>query len=82
MPRRNQAFAAVEPATTPSVHAIDPNGVYFVDTFQAIFRLRKSSLRREIRENRLRVSKRCGRYYLLGEWILDWLRDGELRRDG
>jgi hypothetical protein len=82
MPRRKQAFAAVERGAAPAVHAIDPNGIYFVDTFQEIFRLRKSSLRREIRENRLRVSKRCGRYYLLGEWILAWLRDGELRRDG
>jgi hypothetical protein len=81
MPRNHRA-TITEPTAAPDVHAIDPNGVYFVDTFQLIFRLRKSSLRREIRENRLRVSKRCGRYYLLGEWILAWLRDGELNRNG
>jgi hypothetical protein len=79
--RRSDHANAAESATTPAVHAIDPNGVYFVDTFQKLFRLRKSSLRREIKENRLRVSKRCGRYYLLGQWILDWLRSGELNRN-
>jgi hypothetical protein len=36
-------------------------------------KLRSSSIRREVREGRLRVAKRCGRYYIVGQWILDWL---------
>jgi hypothetical protein len=28
--------------------------------------------------NRLRVSKRCGHYYILGQWLLDWIAGGEL----
>jgi hypothetical protein len=43
-----------------------------------MFLLRQSSVRREIREGRLRVCKRCGRYYFLGEQLLAWLRGGEL----
>lgn len=64
-------------ATTPAVHVIDPNGVYFPDTFRALFRLKESSLRREVREGRLRIAKRAGRYYLLGKWILEWIVGGE-----
>jgi hypothetical protein len=42
--------------------------------------LRQSSLRREIRAGRLSVNKRCGKYFFLGEQLLDWLRGGELPR--
>jgi hypothetical protein len=30
----------------------------------------------------LRCSKRAGRYWILGEWLLEWLRGGEVRRGG
>jgi hypothetical protein len=59
---------------------VEPTAVYFVDTFKALFRLRTSTVRREVRAGRLRIAKRAGRYYLLGEWILEWLREGELPR--
>ena len=36
------------------------------------------SIRREVREGRLRISKRAGRYYLLGAWLLEWLEAGEV----
>jgi hypothetical protein len=75
---RSQAPAAVPTA----VHVIDPTGVYSVEDCIRIFRLRKSTIRRELREGRLRVSKRAGRYFLLGEWLLEWLRGGELVRRG
>jgi hypothetical protein len=48
--------------------------------FRRAFALRETTVRREVREGRLRIAKRAGRYYLLGEWILDWLRGGEIRR--
>jgi hypothetical protein len=73
---------ATAPPTAPAVHVhvIEPGAVYFVDQAQAILRLTKTSIRREVRQARLRIAKRCGRYYLLGEWILQWLREGELPR--
>jgi hypothetical protein len=42
--------------------------------------LKASSVRREVRLGRLRMSKRCGRHYCLGKWILQWLESGELKR--
>jgi hypothetical protein len=67
-------------ATTAAPHVIDPNAVYFLDTAQAILRLRDSTIRREVREGRLRIAKRAGRYYLLGKWLIEWIESGELRR--
>jgi hypothetical protein len=43
-------------------------------------KLKTSTIRREVKAGRLRVSKRAGRYYLLGSWILEWLAGGELPR--
>jgi hypothetical protein len=84
MPRRRNAPAAdAAPAVVeqlPPVHVIHEHGVYHPDQFRAIFRLSASSLRREVREGRLRVYKRCGRYYLTGDQILAWLRGGEVIR--
>jgi hypothetical protein len=84
VPRRHSPAATGQgPAAPAAVHAVDPTAVYFVDTFKTLFRLRTSTVRREVREGRLRIAKRAGRYYLLGEWILQWLREGEVpRRSG
>jgi hypothetical protein len=65
---------------TPAVHVISPHAVYSVEDAIRIFRLRKSTIRREIREGRLRVSRRAGRYFLLGRWLIEWIEGGELRR--
>ena len=59
---------------------IDPQAVYTVADAQAVLRLTRSTIGREVKEGRLRVSRRAGRYYLLGEWLLQWLREGELPR--
>jgi hypothetical protein len=61
-------------------HVIEANGVYFLDTAQAILRLRDSTIRREVRERRLRIAKRAGRYYILGRWLIEWIERGEIRR--
>jgi hypothetical protein len=54
--------------------------VYTIAAAQLALGLPKTTLGREIRLGRLRVSKRAGRYFLLGEWLLDWLRGGEVSR--
>jgi hypothetical protein len=77
MPRRRNP-AGVEAPVLPPPATINPTGVYLVQHVRSMFSLRKSSLRREIREGRLKVCKRCGRYFFLGSQLLDWLRDGEL----
>jgi hypothetical protein len=59
---------------------LHPTGVYRPGEVISMFGLKSSSLRREIREKRLRVSKRCGRYYFTGEMLLDWLKGGEIKK--
>jgi hypothetical protein len=61
-------------------HIIDPNGVYSLDGAQRALGLTRTTLRREVRMGRLRVAKRAGRYFIVGEWLLDWLREGEVGR--
>jgi hypothetical protein len=59
---------------------IRPTEIYTVDTARACLGLAKATIGREIRLGRLRVAKRAGKYFLLGEWLLEWLREGEIRR--
>jgi hypothetical protein len=81
MRRRLSLQPEASPKDPPPVHIIDPNGIYFVDQAQALLRLTESTLGREIRERRLRVSRRAGRYFFLGKWLLEWIEAGELRPD-
>jgi hypothetical protein len=80
--RARNSPVEVTPETSPAPAIIHPTGVYTVSQVRAMLGLRQSSLRREIREGRLRVNKRCGKYFFLGEQLLDWLRGGEVVRNG
>jgi hypothetical protein len=71
--------APAELAGVHGVHVVHPTAVYRREAFRAAFGLRDSSLRREVREGRLKVYKRCGKYYILGEDVLAWLRGGVVR---
>jgi hypothetical protein len=75
---RNTMPAEASPLSP--VHVIPEAGVYTVQDAKRIFNLRDSTIRREVREGRLRIAKRAGRYFLLGEWLLQWLRAGEVKR--
>jgi hypothetical protein len=83
--RRASATQVLEAAVQPQQaanqpHVIHPTAVYSVEDARQILKLQKSTIRRELREGRIRVAKRAGRYFLLGEWLLEWLRAGELKR--
>jgi hypothetical protein len=80
--RQRDTAEAPGPLAVAGVHVVHPGAVYFVDQLQGLLRLRKSTVRREVREGRLRVSKRVGRYYVLGSWLLEWLERGEVHRHG
>jgi hypothetical protein len=71
-------LTAAAPAAPPAPHQIVPTAVYTLAAARAALGLRETSLKREIRSRRLVCSKRCGRYYLLGEHLLAWLREGEI----
>ena len=59
---------------------IRPEMVYDREGARAALGLTKTTLARELRLGRLRCAKRAGRYFVLGEWLLDWLRAGEVQR--
>jgi hypothetical protein len=79
MPRNRQSPAAGASAPPPAPHVIISSAVYTVAEARAALHLKNSTIRREVRAGRLCVAKRAGRYYLLGEWLLDWIRGGALR---
>jgi hypothetical protein len=58
---------------------IEPCAVYGLEEARALLGLSRGTLPREIRLRRLRVSKRAGRYLILGEWLLAWIKGGEVR---
>jgi hypothetical protein len=78
MPRKKATSEAALPARPP--HVITPTAVYTVAEARAALHLKHSTIRREVREGRLRVAKRAGRYYLLGRWLLEWIEQGEIVR--
>jgi len=61
-----------------TIHA---NEVFDRVAAQQALGLSKTALAREVRLGRLRCAKRGGRHYFLGTWIMDWLRNGEVRRN-
>lgn len=57
---------------------IIPTAVYTSETLKSVLGLRASTIAREIRLGRLQVSRRAGRYYVLGSWVLAWLVAGQV----
>src|SRR5262249_58981934 len=80
VPRRRNAKPDPEPPPAIGVQprVVDPHAVFSREEFQAYFRISRATVRNEVREGRLRVSKRAGRYWLLGARILAWLQEGEV----
>lgn len=56
---------------------IVPTGIYSIDWLRGALNLGYDSLRREIREGRLRAKVRCGKRFILGQWLIDWLVKAE-----
>lgn len=57
---------------------IDPEAVFTIEQATRTLGLAKNCVPREIRLRRLRAAKRAGRYFILGAWLLEWIRGGEL----
>jgi hypothetical protein len=77
MPRSSKP--AVAPPEQP--HVIKRAAVYTPAQARHFLGLRRTSLAREIREKRLSVVKRAGKYYFLGRQLLAWLDGGEIAAD-
>jgi hypothetical protein len=77
MPRKSAPAAA--PPSPSAPHVIDPYGVYSLAAAIAALGLRRSTIRRELRLGHLTVSKRAGKYFILGQWLIDWIEGGVVR---
>jgi hypothetical protein len=71
---------APEPEGCRRVHVIVPSAVYTLASAREALGLKAGTLPREIRLRRLRAAKRAGKVFLLGEWLLTWLKEGEVTR--
>jgi hypothetical protein len=59
---------------------LDPRAVFTVQSATAFLSLNPTSLPRAIRRGELRVSRRGGKYFILGEWLIAWLEGGTRTR--
>jgi hypothetical protein len=57
-----------------------PTAVYTIDQARAAFGLARSTLSREVRLGRLRVSVRAGKRFFMGLWLAEWIERGEVRK--
>ncbi len=79
--KMSPAIAAPAAPPLPAAPVIGTNQVFTPESARRILGLPASTLKREIRSRRLRVAKRAGRYFILGAWLLEWLKAGEMRRE-
>jgi hypothetical protein len=77
-PEAGRPRSSAPPADGP--HVIDPRAVYTVPAATAALALARECLPREIRLGRLQARKRAGHYWILGQWLLDWLASGAAHR--
>lgn len=73
-----KAASTEKPKPTPVV--IEANAVFTLAEARAALGLAKATIGREVRLARLRVSKRGGKYFFLGAWLLEWIEGGEVHR--
>lgn len=66
-----------KPPATRKPLVVDPNGVYTLAELRPLH-ITASLIRSERRAGRFRLSRRGGRYYVLGRWLLEWIESGEV----
>jgi len=77
MRRRKAILTAAGPDPgSPSPLVLHPDAVFSLEQARRALGMEKSTLAREIRLGRLRVSKRGKRYLFLGSWLREWIADG------
>jgi hypothetical protein len=64
-----------------SIHEIKRDAVYTVETATKPLDLADTTILTEIRRKRLCASRRAGRYFILGEWLLRWIAEGDVREE-
>jgi hypothetical protein len=73
------------PARLPGAPPAEPvrifaNSVYTQEQARHALGLERHTLAREIRLGRLKASRRGKRYYILGAWLLSWIKAGTITK--
>jgi hypothetical protein len=63
-------------SASPSIH---PNAVYDPQSVAAALELPEAIIDHDIDLGKLRCSKRAGRHFIIGQWLLDWVEAAELK---
>lgn len=74
-PRRPRSPSATNPHVVPVV--IQPDAVYRPEQLRDMLGLNKTTLEKELDAGRLRKCKVAGKVFVLGRWVLAWLRRRE-----
>jgi helix-turn-helix protein len=68
--------------TTSPIPVIATTAVFTIASLREVLGARRGSIPREIRQGRLKAHKRLGKYYILGEDVLEWIRGGTPAKAG
>jgi hypothetical protein len=86
MPRRRKAQSPASASPTPppppavAPVVIPDDAIFRLDDLRAALGLARDTLRRAVRQGRLRVARINGRYFVRGAWIHEWLTGAEVTR--
>jgi hypothetical protein len=64
----------------PEPPRINRDAVYALNSARERLGITKNCLPREIRLGRLRAAKRAKKIMILGEWLIEWIEGGEIKR--
>jgi hypothetical protein len=78
LPRRPKSPDATNPNVQPVV--IQPTGVFRPEQLSEALGLCRTAVLNECRRGRLRRCKVSGKVFVLGRWVLEWMRRREAKR--
>jgi hypothetical protein len=59
------------------LRTIPKSALLRLEELRELLDVKPSTLKREVREGRLRVSRRAGCYWTTGLWVREWIEGGE-----
>jgi hypothetical protein len=78
--RERTSKSASIPTVPGAELIIEPTGIYRPSRIQAILGLKTNTIPRQVRLGHLQISKRAGRHFILGQWLIDWIESGKIQR--
>jgi hypothetical protein len=67
-------------AAATSFPDIPPTAIFTAAQLIELLGLTANTIRRAVRRGDLRVSRRAGKYFVIGAWVHQWIEGGEVQR--